>query len=154
MHLSFGSQQQEYMEINLTIYKPIVEKSLSVLNFKVFVKNKRSRSDMQHYTYMKKNSIIEHCLRTLVQMKDSLLIDSKLSTQFLAKAIDTANYLQNRLPTKRIADNTVIIPDKAQIEVRQSLKHVQIFGSRVSTHIFFKKCSKSDIYIRPGMRYL
>lgn len=57
-------------------------------------------------------------------MKDLLLIDSKLSTQFWAKAIDTANYLQNRLSTKHIADNTVIIPDEAWIEVRQSLKHV------------------------------
>lgn len=45
-------------------------------------------------------------------MKNLMLIDSKLLNNFLAEAIDTANYLQNRLPTKHI-DKKVIIPNKA-----------------------------------------
>lgn len=50
-------------------------------------------------------------------MKDSLLIDSGLSTQFWAKAIDTANYLQNQLPTK-CTKKIVIIPKETWTKVK------------------------------------
>ena len=56
------------------------------------------------------NGIAERCWRTLTQMKDSLLIDSGLPTQFWAEAMDTANYLQNRLSTRRT--KTVIISEE------------------------------------------
>ena len=79
-------------------------------------------------------------------MKDSLLINSGLLIQFWAEAIDTANYLQNRLPTRRIADNAVIIPKEAWTEVRQNLEHIRIFGSKISTHIPSEKRSKSNVY--------
>ena len=45
-------------------------------------------------------------------MKDSLLINNKLSNYFWAKAIETANYLKNRLPTK-IKTYREVIPKKA-----------------------------------------
>lgn len=51
-------------------------------------------------------------------MKDSLFIDSGLLIKFLIKAMDTANYLQNRLSIKHIADNVIIIPEKAEMESR------------------------------------
>ena len=92
----------------------------------------------------KENGIAERCWRTLAQMKDSLLIDSGLPTQFWAEAMDTANYLRNRLPTRRT--KTVIIPEEAWTEVRQNLEHVRIFGSTISTHIPSEKRSKSDVY--------
>lgn len=79
-------------------------------------------------------------------MKDSLLIDSGLPNQFWAEAMDTANYLRNRLPTRRTADRAVIIPEEAWTEIRQNLEHVRIFGSRVSTHIPSQKRSKSDVH--------
>ena len=79
-------------------------------------------------------------------MKDSLLIDSKLPNQFWAEAMNITNYLRNRLPTRRIADKTIIIPEEAWTEVRQNLEHIRIFGSRVSTHIPSEKRSKSDVY--------
>ena len=60
--------------------------------------------------------------------------------------MDTANYLQNRLPTKRTADKSIIIPEEAWIEIWQNLEDIQIFGSRVSTHIPSEKRSKSDVY--------
>ena len=66
----------------------------------------------------KENDIAEQCWRTLAQMKDSLFINNELPIQFWAKAMDTANYLLNRLPTRRIADNAVIIPEKAWTEVK------------------------------------
>ena len=66
-------------------------------------------------------------------MKDSLFIDSGLSVNFWAEAIDTSNYLPNRLSTRR--NDSVFISEKAWTGTRQDLEHVQIFGSRVSTFI-------------------
>lgn len=63
-------------------------------------------------------------------MKDSLLIDSGLPINFWAEAMDTSNYLRNRLPTKR-ADKTIIIPEEAWTEIRQNIEHVRIFGSHL-----------------------
>ena len=96
------------------------------------------------YMY-KENRIVEQCWKTLVQMKDSLFIDSKLPNQFWPEVMDTANYFRNQLPTKRTEDKTIIIPKEAWTEVRQNLEHIQIFGSRVSTYILSEKHSKSDV---------
>lgn len=46
----------------------------------------------------KENNLVEWGWRTLVTIKDSLLIDTRLPNGFWAKAIKTANYLYNRLP--------------------------------------------------------
>lgn len=54
MHLSSGCQEKKNVEINLTAYRLMVEESLFVLHFKAFFKNKRSRSDMQYHTCIKK----------------------------------------------------------------------------------------------------
>lgn len=48
----------------------------------------------------KKNGVAKQGWRTIVIMKDSLLIDSGLPLEFWAETMDTANYLQNCLPTK------------------------------------------------------
>lgn len=46
------------------------------------------------------NGIAERGWKTIVTMKDSLLVDSGLPLNFWAEAMETANYLRNRLPTK------------------------------------------------------
>lgn len=46
------------------------------------------------------NVIAERGWKTIVTMKNSLLVDSRLPLNFWAEAIETANYLRNRLPTK------------------------------------------------------
>ena len=43
--------------------------------------------------------------------------------------MNTANYLRNRLPTRRKVDKTSIIPKEAWLEVKQNLEHIRIFGS-------------------------
>ena len=56
----------------------------------------------------KENNIAKRGWRTIVTMKDSLLIDSGLPNYFWAKAMETANYLRNRLPTKTKAHGEII----------------------------------------------
>lgn len=48
----------------------------------------------------KENGLVEWCWQTIITIKDFLLIDNNLPPEFWAEAIDTANYLQNRLPNK------------------------------------------------------
>lgn len=59
----------------------------------------------------KENDIAEKGRQIIVTMKDLLLLDSKLPLDFWTKAMDTANYLQNRLPTK--SQQRQLIPKEA-----------------------------------------
>lgn len=57
------------------------------------------------------NGLAERGWRTVVTMKDSLLIDSDLPLEFWAEAMDTVNYLRNRLSTKNQRGG--MIPEEA-----------------------------------------
>ena len=96
-------------------------------------------------TYMhEKNGLAEQGWKIVVTIKDSLLIDSRLPLKFWAEAMDTANYLRNRLPTK--SQMGEMIPKEAWTEKKQDVSHVKIFGSVVSVLILKEKRHKSDIY--------
>lgn len=90
------------------------------------------------------NGLTERSWRIVVTMKDSLLIDSGLLLEFWAKAMDTTNYLQNRLFIKSQRGEIEI--EEAWMEKKQDVSHVKIFGSIVSVLIPKKKRHKSDIY--------
>lgn len=77
-------------------------------------------------------------------MKDELLINSGFLINFWAKAIDTLNYLQNKLSTKY--SKCTVIPKKAWIGHRQDVQYLQIFGYKISTFIPSKKYTKSNIH--------
>lgn len=58
------------------------------------------------------NDIIDNCWQTFLTIKNSILIDSKHPIKIWAEIMDTSNYQQNQLPTRRV-DKTVIVPEKA-----------------------------------------
>ncbi len=62
------------------------------------------------YVY-EKNRIAKQGWRTIVTMKDSILIDSGLPNGFWAEVMETANYLRNRLPTKIKAYGKIILEE-------------------------------------------
>ncbi len=63
-------------------------------------------------SYMhEENGLAERGWRIIVTMKDSHLLDSGLPLDFWAEAMDTANYLRNRLPTK--SQMGELIPNEA-----------------------------------------
>lgn len=76
-------------------------------------------------------------------MKDSLLIDSGPPNNFWAEAMETSNYLRNRLPTKS-RNHGELIPEEAWTGKRQNLAHVRILGSLVLIDIPPEERSKSD----------
>ncbi len=89
------------------------------------------------------NGLAERGWRTIVTMKDSMLIDSGLPNRFWAEAIETANYLRNRLPTKT-KSHCEVIPEEVCTNQRQNLQRVRIFGSLALCNILEEKRSKSD----------
>lgn len=76
-------------------------------------------------------------------MKDSMLIDSGLPNVFWAEAMETANYIRNRLPTKSKTHGEMI-PEESWTSRRQDLRHIRIFGSLALCNIPDEKRSKSD----------
>ncbi len=89
------------------------------------------------------NGLAERGWRTIVTMKDSMLIDSGLPNDFWAEAMETANYLRNRLPT-RSKNHGEMIPEEAWTGQRQDLQHIRIFGSLALSNIPAEKRTKSD----------
>ncbi len=72
-----------------------------------------------------------------------MLIDSRLPNKFWAEAMKTANYLQNRLPT-RSKTYSKMISEEAWTGQQQDLLHICIFGSLAFCNILEEKREKSD----------
>lgn len=72
-----------------------------------------------------------------------MLINNGFSNRFWAEAMKTANYLQNKLPTKS-RNHGEIIPEEAWTSKQQNIQHVQIFDSLALSNIPDDKRSKSD----------
>lgn len=107
--------------------------------------NKKGISIKYEAPYMhKENGLAERGWKTVVIMKNSLLINSGLLLEFWAEVMDTANYLQNRLSTKN--QRGEIILEEIWTEKKKDISYVKVFGSVVSMLIHKEKRHKSDIY--------
>ena len=91
----------------------------------------------------KENGLAKRGWRTIVTMKDAMLINNGFLNDFWAEAMETANYLRNRLPT-RSRSHGELIPEEAWTDKCQNLSHIRIFGSLVLANIPDKKRSKSN----------
>lgn len=74
------------------------------------------------------NGLAEQGWWTIVTMKDSMLIDTGLPNRFWAEVMETANYLQNRLPN-RSKYHGKTIPEEVWTGRQKDLHHIRIFGS-------------------------
>jgi hypothetical protein len=74
------------------------------------------------------NGISERKNRTVLDMARCLLIESGLPSSFWAEAVNTANYLRNRCPSKSLNGKT---PYEMWTGKKPNLKHLRIFGSKV-----------------------
>ena len=77
------------------------------------------------------NGVAERKNRTLVEMAKCMLIDAGLNECYWGEAINTANYLQNRLPSKTIEDT----PYFRWFGRKPDLGHVRAFGTEVYCHV-------------------
>lgn len=94
------------------------------------------------YVY-EENRLAKRGWRTIVTMKNSMLIDSGLPNGFWAEAIKTANYLRNRLST-RSKNHGEIIPKEVWTKKYQDLQQIWILESLTLSNISAEKRTKSD----------
>lgn len=73
------------------------------------------------------NGIAERANRTLVEMAHCMLIQSKLPLSLWAEAINTANFIRNRCPTKALKNKT---PFEMWNQRKPYLGFMRIFGSK------------------------
>ena len=89
---------------------------------------------MQHtvpYT-PQQNGVAERKNRTLKEMANCMIHSKGISLQFWAEAINCANYIVNRTPTKALND---ITPEEAWSKIKPDVSHFRVFGSEAWAHI-------------------
>ena len=78
------------------------------------------------------NGVAERLNRTIVESARSMLQARNLPYGYWGFAVETANYLKNRLPTKAVIGKT---PYEAWTGTKPDLKHLQIFGCNSFVHV-------------------
>lgn len=86
------------------------------------------------------NGVAERKNRTLVEMARCMLVDAGLPYMFWAEAVNMANYLQNRLPSRSIKAT----PYELWNDVKPELKHRVAFGTKCFVHVPTEKRRKLD----------
>ena len=76
-----------------------------------------------------------------------MLCEFKLHKRFWGEAINTANYLQNRLPTK-VTNKT---PYELWFNTKPNLKHLRVFGCKAFAYIHKSKRGKLDYKAEGGI---
>jgi len=88
-----------------------------------------------------KNRVSERRNRYILEMMRCMLYEKNLPRKFWVKATSTVVFLQNRLPTKALKDQT---PFEVWYGYKQSLKFLKIFGCLCFTHVPQSKRDKLD----------
>src|SRR5437762_2331306 len=91
-----------------------------------FLKNSGIQHDTTPSYSSSSNGTAERLNCTLFDMARPMMIKSKLSSSFWAEAINTANKIRNRLPTKSLPNYTT--PHEAWFGNKPSIKHLRQFG--------------------------
>jgi hypothetical protein len=89
---------------------------------------------MQHtipYT-PQQNGVAERKNHTLKEMANCMIQSKGLSLQYWAEAINCANYIVNRTPTKALKN---ITPEEAWTKIKPDVSHFHVFGSIAWAHI-------------------
>ena len=79
-----------------------------------------------------KNGVVERKNRTLKEMANCMLQSKGLGLNFWAKAINCANDMVNRTPTKVLKN---ISPEEAWSSIKLDVSHFRVFGSDAWAHI-------------------
>jgi hypothetical protein len=89
---------------------------------------------MQHivpYT-PQQNGVAERKNHTLKEMANCMIQSKGLSLKYWAEAINCANYIVNRTPTKALKN---ITPEEAWTKIKPDVSHFHVFGSIAWAHI-------------------
>lgn len=87
------------------------------------------------------NGLAERRNRTILNMERSKLKQKKMPHKFWGEAVNTATYILNKCPTKKLKNR---VPEEAWNGRKQNVKHLKFFGSICYKHIPYAKRSKFD----------
>lgn len=87
------------------------------------------------------NGLTERRNRSLLDMAISMLKENKLPHGFWGEAVNTANYILNRCPTKKMKDK---VPEEIRSGRKPSISHLKVFGSICYKHVPYSKRKKLE----------
>lgn len=93
--------------------------------FKALCKDAGIKHQLTNVYTPQQNGVSERKNRSLMDMARCLLFEKNLPKTMWAEAVNTAVYIQNRLPTKALAHKT---PFEAWFGFKPSLAHMKVFG--------------------------
>ncbi|KAG8493957.1 hypothetical protein CXB51_011293 [Gossypium anomalum] len=97
---------------------------------------------------LQQNGVSKRKNRSLMDMAKCLLFERNLPKTLWAEAVNTAVYLQNRLPTKALVHKT---PFKAWFGFKPSIAHLRVFGCICYAHVPTVKRDKLAKKAQPGI---
>ena len=89
-----------------------------------------------------KNGVAERLNRTVLEMVQTMMFDSKLPKAYWSFAVKYAQEILNRLPTKAVSKDRT--PHKLFLQKKPLVAHIQIFGCRAYMYVPDEKRSKLD----------
>ncbi|KAK2370871.1 putative mitochondrial protein [Trifolium repens] len=110
-------------------------------DFKLFCEEKGIIHEVTAPYTPQHNGLAERRNRTLLNMARCMLKSKELPKKLWGEAVNTAAYVLNRCPTKRLKDST---PEELWTGHKPSVKHLRIFGSLCFRHIPDEKRKKLD----------
>lgn len=108
---------------------------------KKFLKNRGIKHELTVPYTPQQNGVAERYIRSIMEKVMSMLVESDSQKQMWAEAANTAVYLLNRSPTKKIKDAT---PEEKWTGSKIDLSHLKIFGCRGYVHFPKEKRKKLD----------
>jgi predicted nucleotidyltransferase len=82
--------------------------------------------------YPQQNVVAERKNRTLKEMANCMIQSKGLSLKYWVEAINCANYIVNRTPTKALKNITL---EEAWTKLKPNVSHFRVFGSVARAHI-------------------
>ncbi|KAA3453210.1 centromere protein F isoform X7 [Gossypium australe] len=118
--------------------------------FQVFCNEAGIKHQLTNIYTPQQNGVSERNNRSLMDMARCLMFEKILPKTSWAKAVNTAVYLQNRLPTKALARKT---PFEAWFGFKPSLAHLRTFGCICYAQVSAVKRSKLEKRAQAGILF-
>ncbi|KAG8479167.1 hypothetical protein CXB51_029021 [Gossypium anomalum] len=116
--------------------------------FNIFCDEAGIRHQLTNTYTPQQNGVSERKNRSLINMARCLLFEKNLPKTMWAEAVNTVVYIQNRLPTKALAQKT---PFEAWFGFKPSLAHMKVFGCLCYSQIPAVKRDKLSKRAIPGI---
>ena len=110
-----------------------------------YLKSEGVRHELSVPKTPQQNRVAERFNRTLMEMTQAMLSESKLPQSLWAVTLSTATYLRNGSPTKAVKGKTLY---EAYHGKKPDVGHLRVFGCTAYAHVAKEERKKLDITAR------